>query len=546
MKTIKQSKTRLLPLVVIGFSVLTTFLTTGLKTFAQNAEPKSVGIYYTPLDKEPSLTQKCLSCDYLSSDLTKIPGVRVLERSAFDKIQNEQDLSSSGLVNDETKVKPGNILSAERGLTVTGIDYLSGSGMTLDDVVNFTCTDFKTGRIAYSRNNQDSYSAVLGDLNKVFSGTYKPTVTGPANQGRTLRSIYVSIPVNYNFQFKGVFPPMEEGEETVVRESTEGILLKDGEMKDEKRKELSFSNLTPESGEYRPGGFTVYFQTSTLDNNVIWMNGKYNADKSKIESLEIHRTSLTSTSYNDSYSSTETLQDVVKVSNLTYRKTSMGGQYEFVPGVSKIDGIVSTRKYYEQSDMPKKILTATHDFGSIDENRPDPIKGKAVPSIYMMSADNAGAVLKPIRKIILRGNWPGYAFIVPKLFETYANVEVCDQTDLFRAKAAFEKSLNASGKGVAEVPGAQVSQPAAGEAILTFSRQSDSDGTSRITTEIRTAGKSNKITFSLPVLFKGASNADVKEGDSQGKTSHVGKMQADYTYNRLLLLGIEVVDALNK
>jgi hypothetical protein len=521
---------------------------TTIITRAQNPEPNSVGIHYNTLYDDPAIKTRCFACQTITTNLSEIPGVRVFETQKISKIKDEINMSSSGLVKEESEVRSGKIMIPERYLSITGINYESMQGNSVDAMENYSFTDFKTGKISYSKNSIMYNPKMLEDFRKVISRTYKPPVAAAgANQGRILRTLYVDLPVEYDFSFKGIFPKVEQAEETVIQESKECMILKDGQKSDKKKDKLSFGVLTGVEGNYSGLGFTVSFKPSMNSDELIWMTGRFNADRSKLEHLEICHSKLSISNYGDSYTRRESGQDVIVVENLVYKKSPMGGQYEFVSGVSKISSVSSDIGFYESADMPRRILTASHQFKQIDLSRTDPVRGKVVPTIYLMTADNAPKpTVKPLKKIYLRGDWPGYAMLTEKLLEQYPNAEIIDQTEPFMKRVAFERNLN---KGTAEKAEIQVmntpEKPAVNEAVLRFDVQPGENGEQKVAVEILTAGKSQAISFSQPALFRADPIFKDKEADEKAM-QNLSWQQAKYTYARIMALGNLVLGEMNK
>ncbi|MCX6247426.1 MAG: hypothetical protein NTW10_06810 [Bacteroidetes bacterium] len=515
---------------------------------AQNPEPNSVAIIYNSLIEDPSVKTKCFACQTITTNLSDIPGVRAFETQKLNKITDEINLSSSELVKEDSRVRSGKIMIPEHFLTITGVNYKGVQGNSVDAMENYSFTDFKTGKIVYSKNTLMYNPKMLEEFKKVISHTYKQDVAPvAANQGRILRTLYVDLPVEYDFSFKGVFPKVEQAEETVIRESKECMILKDGQKSDKKKDVLSFGVLNGAEGTYSGLGFTVMFNPSMNSDEEIWMKGKFNADRSKLESLEIYHNMLSIISYGDSYAKRESARDIIQVENLVYKKTPMGGQYEFVPGVSKISSVTSSLGFYESGEMPRRILTASHQFKQIDLSRTDPIRGKIVPNIYLMTGDNTPKpVIKPLKKIYLRGNWPGYAMLTEKLLSLYPNADIIDQTEPFMKRVAFERNLNQGASSKADVPGMNIPEkPALNEAVLRFDTQTGNNGEKKIAVEIQTAGKTQTISFSQPSLFKGNPVFNGKEADEKAM-QNLGQQQADFTYGRIMSLGCMVEKELNK
>jgi hypothetical protein len=291
----------------------------------------------------------------------------------------------------------------------------------------------------------------------------------------------------------------------------------------------------------------VSFKPSMNSDELIWMTGRFNADRSKIDHLEIYHNKLSITNYGDSYNRRESGQDAIVVENLVFKKTPMGGQYEFVSGVSKILSVTSDIGFYESGEMPRRILTASHQFKQIDLSRTDPVRGKVVPMIYLMTADNTPKpAVKPLKKIYIRGDWPGYAMLTEKLLEQYPNADIIDQTETFQKRVAFERNLNPGSTAIAEIPVLNAPEkPAVNEAVLRFDIQPGDNGEKKIAVEIQTTGKSQVISISQPSLFKADPLFKDKEADEQAM-QNLALQQAKYNYARILALGNQILGELNR
>jgi hypothetical protein len=503
-----------------------------------------VGIYYNRVFEDPSVKQKCIYCPVLANDLEK-SGFHTLERQKMSKIIDEQALSSSGLVKEDSKVASGQVLHPLHFVTVTGLNYENQTGSGDDAMANFSYTDLKTGKISWSKNSNSLPPDRVADFTKLFLNTYsRPVVSNTS--GRTLRTVYVSIPVVYDFKFKGVYPKVEQAEETVIQESDEYTILKDGQKQDKKKDVLTFGELSGVDGTYSGTEFTVQFKPSTNSDDIIWMQGKFSADKSKIVSIDIYHNHLRLVQYGDSYELRESGRDVIHAENLVYKKTPMGGQYEFVPGVSKISSIESGIGFYERGDMPKRILTSSHNFKQIDGNRTDPVRGKVSPTILLMTADNTPvSAKKPLKKIYLRGDWPGYPLLTEKLLGEYPAADLIDQTDVFNQKIIYERSLNKETAAPGNKP-VYAEQPLAGEAILLFTTQPGDNGAKKITVEVRTAGKSNVITFNQPAPVRTKEELATEDKLNGDIIEKGAQLEANFAYARILALGNLVVKEMNK
>jgi len=223
-RTVKSAST-----LFAAFAITLVCLCTALQ--AQNPEPNSVGIYYNQLYND-TVGQKCDLCLTLSLNLEKVNGIRILERDHVDLLTNEINLSNSGLVSEETRVKQGKAMLSERFLTLTGVNFYEQNGFSKDVYTNYSFTDVKTGKITYSKNKTTLGNPPLEDLIKVASRTYTPPTANAVKQDRAIRSVSVDLPVEYDFRFKGVFP--EEGEAPTVSESDALFVLKDGQTTDPK------------------------------------------------------------------------------------------------------------------------------------------------------------------------------------------------------------------------------------------------------------------------------------------------------------------------
>jgi hypothetical protein len=278
------------------------------------------------------------------------------------------------------------------------------------------------------------------------------------------------------------------------------------------------------------------------------MKGKFSIDKSKLEFLEIHYSKLSILNSGESYNRRESENDFVKVENLVYKKSPMGGQYEYVPGVSKFLDIQSEIGFYESGDMPKRILTSSHSFKQIDNSRTDPVRGKVIPMIYLMITDNTPVpATKPFKKIYIRGNWVGYTLLTEKLLEKFPNAEIYDQTEAFNQQIAFEKSANPEMKPNVNIPGVNTTeQPLAGEAIIQFNSLPGENGVTKISVDIITSSNNQSINFYLPALFRPEANLFSGIPADDEALEQLSKQQADFIYSRILAIGNLVVGELNK
>ena len=129
---------------------------------AQPKEPNTVGIYFNRLYNNPEVKQKCVFCPLIASDLSKAPGVSILERQNINKIIYEKTLSASGLVNENTKLQEGQIISPSNFITVTGINYAEKGGFSMDAIENYSYTNLKTGRIVWSK-NASGYTPIVSE-----------------------------------------------------------------------------------------------------------------------------------------------------------------------------------------------------------------------------------------------------------------------------------------------------------------------------------------------------------------------------------------------
>ena len=511
---------------------------------AQNPEPNSVGIYYSQL-YDDTVKQKCEFCLTVSMNLEKINGLRVLERGNADRISAEINLSNSGLVSEETRVKQGNMMLSERFLTLTGINFYEQNGFSKDVITNYSFTDFKTGKITYSKNRILLGTSLMADLTKVASRTYTPPPASPAKQERSIRSVSVDLPVNYDFRFKGVFP--EEGEAPIVRESDNYFVLKDGQTTDPKKSTLAFSALYGAEGAYSQNSFEILFKPSLSDNEQISMDGTFSPDRSKIITAGIYHYYSYNTGDDPGYMRRESSADYVRVENLVYNKSNMGGTFEFVPGVSKIAEIKSQIDFYETGEMPLRTLTATHTFSNIDESKLDFLNNKVIPKIYMMTGSETKSPSKPFKKIYLRGNWTGYAFITEELLREFPTAEIFDQTENFTQKVRYEKSLNLQPGQQPTMPATDnPAQPQAGEAIIRFHAQPSGNGGKSVTAEIQTSSRTSNLSLTQPSVFKGYP-ATSKDPEAE-KSEIVNQLfqQADFMYNRTQSLAKLVVKELNR
>ncbi len=504
------------------------------KLEAQNPKPEanSVAIYYNQLYND-TVKGQCWNCLPVYALKDKL-GVLFLDREKINLVKQEIDLSNSGLVTDETKVKPGHILIPERLINATGINYFEANGIALDAYVNYSFTDLETGKITYSKSCSNAES-VLDDIKKVALRTYTPPLAGAIKQERAIRSVSVDLPVDYDFKFKGVFP--EEGEDPVVRESDKFFVLKDGQATDPKKTTLAFSALYGAEGSYSKNSFKVVFKPSLTENEQICLEGTFSDDRSKILSARITHNYLYEVGDDPSYMVRESSADNVTVENLVYNKNNMGGTYEFVPGVSKIVDVNSQINFYETGEMPLRTLTATHNLINIG----------AGPKIYMMAGIETKIPSKPLKKIYLRGNWTGYAFITEALLKEFPTAEIFDQTDNYIQKVRYERSLNLPTGQVATISGMDSpAQPQANQAIITFNVQITGNGGKTVSVDIQTSTRSNSLSFSQPALFKNyAESADDKDENVSESKKNLSQ-QAEFLFYRTQSLAKLIVKELNK
>lgn len=517
-------------------------LSTALK--AQNPEPNSVGIYYAQLYND-TVKLKCDYCLAVSLNLEKVNGIRILERDHVDLFKNEINLSNSGLVSEETRVKQGKTLLSERFLTLTGVNFYEQNGISKDVNTNYSFTDAKTGKITYSKNLSILKTIPIDDLTKVASRTYTPPPVNTGKQENAIRSVSVDLPVEYDFHFKGIFP--EEGEAPTVRESDNFFVLKDGQTTDPKKPTLAFSALYGAEGSYTNNSFKILFKPSVSDNDQIMMEGTFSPDKSKILSAGIYHNYSYSIGDDPAYMRHESSADYVRVENLVFRKTSMGGTYEFVPGVSKITEVNSQIGFYETGEMPLRTLTASHKFNKIDENRLDLLKNKVVPTIYMMTGSETKSPSKPLKKIYLRGNWAGYAFITEELLREFPTAEIFDQTENFSQKVRYEKSLNLQPGQQPIIPDMGLpAQPPTNEAVITFNAQPGSNGEKTINVEIQTSTRSSNLSLTQPAIFNEYGTASKDQETQQLESISQLWHQTDFMYYRIQSLAKLLVKELNK
>jgi len=283
------------------------------------------------------------------------------------------------------------------------------------------------------------------------------------------------------------------------------------------------------------------------DNDQIMMEGTFSPDKSKIESVSLYHNYSNSTGDDPGFMRRESSADYVNVENLVYNKSNMGGIYEFVPGVSKITNVASQIDFYETGEMPLRTITATHNFRNIDESRLDFLNNKVLPKIYMMTGSETKSPSKPLKKIYLRGNWAGYAFITEELLREFPAAEIFDQTENFSQKVRYEKSINLQPGQQLVIPAMDnPAQPPANEAVITFNAQPDGKGEKTIHVEIQTSTRSSNLSMAQPAIFN--DYATVSKDPETEKLEFLKQLwqQADFMYYRTQSLAKLVVKELNK
>jgi len=110
----------------------------------------------SPTDSVAQDAWKKVIADVLTTELTSVPGLSVVERRRLEDVLTELSMSSTDLADSETQLRLGRLLGA-RSLVVG--DYVAfGSALRLDARI----VDVETGRILYSQDVTGPRSQMFG------------------------------------------------------------------------------------------------------------------------------------------------------------------------------------------------------------------------------------------------------------------------------------------------------------------------------------------------------------------------------------------------
>ncbi len=491
-----------------------------LPAFAQ--ESNSAAIYYNPLFEYTGVNTKYNLCSDLVKDLTEVPGFKALERKIVDKAIQEAALGNSGLVTAETNVAGGKIMKAATIIQLSGINYAAGE-TSVDGVLNALVTDSKTGRIISSQtssydNTDELFKSLTGQARANFA---KPSAVSSAAIPRKLTSVEVKIPVEYNFSCNAVFTTWDNKQ--VIRQSDQYEVYEDGSKKRDKENMLHIVSLKMLSGSFNGLTFSAAFESGILRDEYISIEGRFNKDKSRIESIKVSRVSCNAYNYGNNNEGYTQYDDEVYIENLVYNSVLRG--YEYKNGISKISKVKSNIDEHEASSGNLKEMTLTHRFKNIDESRLDYNNKPLVPLVWLYSSDMAAAP-KPVKKIYLRGNWKGYGYVAGTLGMLYPEAELYDQTENYKAVTAFENQV--SGSQAAPTDLSSPASPKPNEVIITFN---STDGRN-VTATVVTAKQTDTVTLENPFL----------DSSVEGQTTVSGPLAINpgYNFSRLYQLRCNV------